>query len=172
MGNGVGDLVTEGWDVAWLPWLNPALPQFPPRALHVTCALPGLVAFGFAKESVRFGVELNTLLFPSWGGGGICSPPLHDECPRSPSPQVQGILGRAVAAMALPPTALLDFLLAASPEHRLPPPRPHPGVAAAAACSIIQGLARAGRGRRLGGTRSPSLFLPHAIKHQNPRIIK
>ncbi|KFP57417.1 Lymphoid-restricted membrane protein, partial [Cathartes aura] len=54
---------------------------------------------------------------------------------------VQGVPSGAVAAMALPPAALLGFLLAASPEHRLPPPRPCPGAAAAAACSITQGLA-------------------------------
>ncbi|KFM03265.1 Lymphoid-restricted membrane protein, partial [Aptenodytes forsteri] len=54
---------------------------------------------------------------------------------------VQGVPDGAVAAMALPPAALLGFLLAASPEHRLPPPRPRPGAAAAAACGITQGLA-------------------------------
>ncbi|KFP87894.1 Lymphoid-restricted membrane protein, partial [Acanthisitta chloris] len=48
---------------------------------------------------------------------------------------------RAVAALALPPTALLGFLLAASPEHRLSPPHPCPGAAAAAVCSIVQSLA-------------------------------
>ncbi|KAM6232533.1 uncharacterized protein M6G45_014457 isoform 3-T3 [Spheniscus humboldti] len=79
--------------------------------------------------------------------------------------QVQGVPDGAVAAMALPPAALLGFLLAASPEHRLPPPHPRPGAAAAAACGITQGLAGAGRGRRPGGTRSPSLLLPCAIKH-------
>ncbi|KFW69517.1 Lymphoid-restricted membrane protein, partial [Pygoscelis adeliae] len=54
---------------------------------------------------------------------------------------VQGVPDGAVAAMALPPAELLGFLLAASPEHRLPPPCPRPGAAAAAACGITQGLA-------------------------------
>ncbi|KFO09203.1 Lymphoid-restricted membrane protein, partial [Balearica regulorum gibbericeps] len=58
-----------------------------------------------------------------------------------PPPRVQGIPGRAVAAVALPPAALLGFLLAASPEHWLPPPHPRPGATAAAACGITQGLA-------------------------------
>lgn len=142
-----------------------------PCALRVTHALHGLIPFGFAKGPVRSGVELNTLLTPSWGG--ICSPPPpDDEWPLLPSPQVQGVPGGAVAAVALPPAALLGFLLAASPERCLPPPRPRPGATAAAVCGIAQGLAGAGRGRQPGGTRSPSLLLPHAVKPQNPRIIK
>ncbi|XP_055676024.1 inositol 1,4,5-triphosphate receptor associated 2-like isoform X2 [Falco peregrinus] len=86
--------------------------------------------------------------------------------------QIQRVPSGAVAAVALPPAALLGFLLAVSPEHRLPPSYPCPGAAAAAACSIIQGLAGAGRGRQLGGTHSPLLLLPCTVKHQNPRIIK
>ncbi|XP_010158523.1 PREDICTED: lymphoid-restricted membrane protein-like, partial [Eurypyga helias] len=39
---------------------------------------------------------------------------------------VQAVPGGAVAAVALPPAALLAFLLAASPQHRLPPPCPRP----------------------------------------------
>ncbi|KFO54985.1 Lymphoid-restricted membrane protein, partial [Corvus brachyrhynchos] len=54
---------------------------------------------------------------------------------------VQRVCSRAVASVALLPAALLGYLLAASPEHRLPPPHPCPRVAAAAVCSIIQGLA-------------------------------
>lgn len=50
MGNGVGDLVMEGWDVAWLPRLNPALPQFPP--VHCTSPVPspGLLHLGLQKS--------------------------------------------------------------------------------------------------------------------------
>lgn len=46
-----------------------------PCALRVTCALPGLALLGFAKGAVRFGVELNTFLIPSWGGVGFALPP-------------------------------------------------------------------------------------------------
>ncbi|XP_071884660.1 uncharacterized protein [Anas platyrhynchos] len=84
---------------------------------------------------------------------------------------VQGVPGGAVAAVALPPAALLGFVLAASPQCRLPPPPPRPGAAAAAARGVAQGLAAAG-GRRLGGTRSPPLLLPPATKHRDPREIK
>lgn len=120
-----------------------------PCALWVACALPGLLLFGFAKGPVRAVVELNPFLIPSWGGGGICSPLLADECPWSPSFQVQGVPRGAVAAVALPPAALLGFLLAASPEHRLPPPHPCPGAAAAAVCGITQGLSLSREGETL-----------------------
>lgn len=178
-----GPTVASTWETGWGIWGRraqvllgcPSLTllclSFPPCTAGHPCP-PSTVSFGFAKGPVRSGVELNTFLIPSWSGGGICSPPLDDRCPRSPSPQVQGVPGRAVAAVALPPAALLGFLLAASPEHWLPPPHPRPGATAAAACGITQGLAGAGRGRQLGGTHSPSLLLPHTINHQNPRLIK
>ncbi|KGL86864.1 Lymphoid-restricted membrane protein, partial [Charadrius vociferus] len=76
------------------------------------------------------------------------SPPLQGSARRRVSiaviPKqllVQGVPGGAVAAVALPSAALLGFLVAASPEHRLPPPRPRPGAAATAACAIAQSLA-------------------------------
>lgn len=44
----------------------------------------------FVKGPVRFGVELNTLLAPCWGGGGICSLPRMTSVPGHLLPRSKG----------------------------------------------------------------------------------
>lgn len=59
-------------------------------ALRVAHALPRLVVFVFVKGPVSFGAELNILLVPRWGGGGICSLPWMTSVPGHFLPRSKG----------------------------------------------------------------------------------
>lgn len=87
LGRGLRDLVVEGWDVARLPQLNPA--QFCPCIVGCPCPAQAC-SLGFAKGSVGFGVELNILLVPRCGGGGVCSLPQMTSVPGHLLPRSKG----------------------------------------------------------------------------------